>query len=129
MKPLPKPPANAFSESREMSSTDDLSSRNDPHSLSVSSSDESFSKTTEDDYERQQLNLQKNDLKRNQNFLKSLLNDQHQQQQTSNISPIDLRELHDCEISSTTDHTVSTIPNKGESCNSFEYHHEKREFF
>ncbi|XP_033242932.1 Ca(2+)/calmodulin-responsive adenylate cyclase isoform X3 [Drosophila miranda] len=44
MKPLPKLPAE-LDESRDMSSTDDLSSR--PHSPSMSSSDESYSKTTE----------------------------------------------------------------------------------
>ncbi|KAH8293371.1 hypothetical protein KR044_011134 [Drosophila immigrans] len=44
LKPLPKLPAD-IEESREMSSTDDLSSR--PHSPSMSSSDESYSKTTE----------------------------------------------------------------------------------
>ncbi|XP_062138155.1 Ca(2+)/calmodulin-responsive adenylate cyclase isoform X4 [Drosophila sulfurigaster albostrigata] len=44
LKPLPKLPTD-IEESREMSSTDDLSSR--PHSPSMSSSDESYSKTTE----------------------------------------------------------------------------------
>ncbi|KAH8235519.1 hypothetical protein KR032_001805 [Drosophila birchii] len=45
MKPLPKLPPAELEESRDMSSTDDLSSR--PHSPSMSSSDESYSKTTE----------------------------------------------------------------------------------
>lgn len=120
LKPLPKlPVTNEFNESREMSSTDDLSSSHQ-HSLSVSSSDESYSKT-EEDYERNQLNMPKIDPKRNPTFLKSLLNDQLISA-AINISPIDLKELKDFEMSSTTDHTVSTVPNKGESCNSFEYH-------
>lgn len=121
LKPLPKLPiTNECNESREMSSTDDLSSSHQ-HSLSVSSSDESYSKT-EEDYERNQLNMPKTDPKRNANSLKSLLNENQLISAAINISPIDLKELKDFEMSSTTDHTVSTIPNKGESCNSFEYH-------
>lgn len=123
MKPLPKLPANPhneFNESREMSSTDDLShSVSDRrNSLSVSSSDESYSKTT-DDCDRSNIKMMpKNDQKRY--LMRPLLNEQQMlAQRASAGSPgIDLK---DFEMSSTTDHTVSTIPNRGESCNSFEY--------
>jgi len=122
LKPLPKiPVTNEFNESREMSSTDDLSQSDRRQSISVdSSSDESYSKTTDDfDQSNLKLNMPKIDHKQHLNYpLQSL--DDHR------IIPA-LKDLQDYEISSTTDHTISTLPNKGESCNSFEFHHDKRE--
>lgn len=119
MKPLPKlPTTNEFNESREMSSTDDLSQSDHRQSISVdSSSDESYSKTTDDcDQSNLKLNMTKGDAKH--------LSYQHRHDEHKAIQA--LRDLQDYEISSTTDHTISTIPNKGESCNSFEFH-DKRE--
>lgn len=123
MKPLPKLP-NEFNESREMSSTDDLSQSDHRQSVSVdSSSDESYSKTTDDcDQSNLKLNIQKGEQKHliyQQRF--GVMSDEHK-------AITNLKDLHDYEISSTTDHTVSTIPNKGESCNSFEFH-DKRKIF
>ncbi|KAL7031447.1 hypothetical protein ACKWTF_007015 [Chironomus riparius] len=109
MKPLPKLPTHCENESREMSSTDDLSHSEHRQSISAdSSSDESYSRTDDCDQSNLRLDMpnieQKHENKRN---------------------PV-LKDLHDYEISSTTDHTVSTIPmNKGESCNSFEFHNDK----
>jgi class 3 adenylate cyclase len=126
MKPLPKlPVTNEFNESREMSSTDDLSHSDHRNSISVdSSSDESYSKTTDDcDQSNHKLDLQKVDQKHS-NFhhrLGMIGDEQHKAIQA-------LKDLQDYEISSTTDHTISTIPNKGESCNSFEFQ-DKRKFF
>lgn len=120
LKPLPKlPVTNEFNESREMSSTDDLSQSDHRQSISVdSSSDESYSKTTDDcDQSNHKLNVQKGGEQKQLGY-------QHRQDENSAIKA--LRDLQDYEISSTTDHTVSTIPNKGESCNSFEFQ-DKRE--
>lgn len=116
LKPLPKlPTTNEFNESREMSSTDDLSQSDHRHSISVdSSSDESYSKTTDDcDQSNLKLNMPK------ESRHPGYRHDEHRAITT-------LKDLQDYEISSTTDHTISTIPNKGESCNSFEFH-DKRE--
>lgn len=118
MKPLPKlPTTNEFIESREMSSTDDLSQSDHRQSISVdSSSDESYSKTTDDcDQSNLKLNMTKD----------SKLGYPHRHDEHKAIT--NLRDLQDYEISSTTDlNTISTVPNKGESCNSFEFH-DKRE--
>lgn len=124
MKPLPKPPTtNEFNESREMSSTDDLSHSDHRQSISVdSSSDESYSKTTDDcDQSNLKLNMPKSGDQKHLSYHHrlGLVGDEHKAITT-------LRDLQDYEISSTTDHTISTIPNKGESCNSFEFH-DKRE--
>jgi adenylate cyclase 1 len=119
MKPLPKlPTTNEFNESREMSSTDDLSQSDHRQSISVdSSSDESYSKTTDDcDQSNLKLNMTKGELKLHS----------YQQRHEEHKAIQALRDMQDYEISSTTDHTISTIPNKGESCNSFEFH-DKRE--
>lgn len=121
MKPLPKlPTTNEFNESREMSSTDDLSHSDHRQSISVdSSSDESYSKTTDDcEQSNHKLNMPKSN-EQKLNYRHGMLSDEHKAIQA-------LRDLQDYEISSTTDHTISTIPNKGESCNSFEFH-DKRE--
>lgn len=120
MKPLPKlPTTNEFNESREMSSTDDLSQSDHRQSISVdSSSDESYSKTTDDcDQSNVKLNLPK-------------MNEQkHRYEQEQQHKAIQaLKDLQDFEMSSTTDHTISTIPNKGESCNSFEFQEKRKNF-
>lgn len=124
MKPLPKLPiTNESNESREMSSTDDLSNSEHRQSISVdSSSDESYSKTTDDcDQSNLKLNMPKGDLNHLSYQHRHVISgDEHKAITT-------LRDLQDYEISSTTDHTISTIPNKGESCNSFEFH-DKRKF-
>lgn len=120
MKPLPKlPTTNEFNESREMSSTDDLSQSDHRQSLSVdSSSDESYSKTTDDcDQSNLKLNMEQ---KLHQMSYQHRHNDEHR-------AITALKDMQDYEISSTTDHTISTLPNKGESCNSFEFHNDKRE--
>ena len=115
MKPLPKLPPHNENESREMSSTDDLSQSEHRQSYSVdSSSDESFSKT--DDFDQSNLNL---DMPKESSVATPLTIEQQKR-----ISA--LKDLHDYEMSSTTDHTVSTLPNKGESCNSFEFQNDKR---
>lgn len=125
LKPLPKlPTTNEFNESREMSSTDDLSHSDHRQSISVdSSSDESYSKTTDDcDQSNLKLNMPKSAEQRHLSYqLRQAMagGDEHKAIQM-------LKDLQDYEISSTTDHTISTIPNKGESCNSFEFH-DKRE--
>jgi hypothetical protein len=122
LKPLPKlPTTNEFNESREMSSTDDLSQSDHRQSISVdSSSDESYSKTTDDcDQSNLKLNMTKGDAKH--------LSYQHRHDEHKAIQA--LRDLQDYEISSTTDHTISTIPNKGESCNSFEFHDKREKFW
>lgn len=110
MKPLPKLPTHCENESREMSSTDDLSHSEHRQSISAdSSSDESYSKTDDCDQSNLRLDMPK-------------IEQKHEHKRI----PV-LKDLHDYEISSTTDHTVSTIPmNKGESCNSFEFHNDKR---
>lgn len=124
MKPLPKlPTTNEFNESREMSSTDDLSHSDHRQSISVdSSSDESYSKTTDDcDQSNLKLNMPKSVEQRHLSYQlrQAMAGDEHK-------AITMLKDLQDYEISSTTDHTISTIPNKGESCNSFEFH-DKRE--
>jgi adenylate cyclase 1 len=107
-KPLPKLPTHNENESREMSSTDDLSHSEHRQSLSAdSSSDESYSKTDDCDQSNLKLDIPK-----------------CEQLHDKRIPA--LKDLQDYEISSTTDHTISTIPNKGESCNSFEFHNDKR---
>lgn len=129
---------------RELSSTDDLSSR--PHSPSVSSSDESYSKTTEGEGEEGLLfyltNFSANvafqnfrfilpensplphHITKNPNPLQWLYPCDIQVDLTSpKLSPVDFSNMKDFEINSTTEsQTASTAPNKGESCNSFEYH-------
>lgn len=116
MKPLPKLPPHNENESREMSSTDDLSQSEHRQSLSVdSSSDESYSKT--DDFDQSNLNL---DMPKINSAVAPLTLEQQKRIPA-------LKDLQDYEISSTTDHTVSTLPNKGESCNSFEFQNDKRE--
>lgn len=119
MKPLPKLPAD---DSRDMSSTDDLSSR--PHSPSMSSSDESYSKTTENEEGTDSPLPPPNQILRAQNPLQWLYPGDIQVDPTISpkLSPIELSNLKEFEISSTTESAAaSTIPNKGESCNSFEY--------
>lgn len=45
------------------------------------------------------------------------------------MSPMELAALKEFEISSTTEsHAPSTIPNKGESCNSFEYLNDRERY-
>ncbi|KAJ6638235.1 Ca(2+)/calmodulin-responsive adenylate cyclase [Pseudolycoriella hygida] len=121
MKPLPKLPQEIVEDCRELSSTDDLSSR--PHSPSVSSSDESYSKTTEGEGEEENSPLPHH-VTKNTNPLQWLYPCDIQVDLTSpKLSPVDFSNLKDFEINSTTEsQTASTAPNKGESCNSFEYH-------
>lgn len=122
MKPLPKLPTE-LEESREMSSTDDLSSR--PHSPSMSSSDESYSKTTEGEGEEDspRLTAANNHVIRNgNNPLQWLYPCDIQVDPTSPV--IDMSNLKDFEVSSTTESQgqyTTTTHNKGDSCNSFEY--------
>lgn len=122
MKPLPKLPTE-LEESREMSSTDDLSSR--PHSPSMSSSDESYSKTTEGEGEEDspRLTAANNHANRNgANPLQWLYPCDIQVDPTSPV--IDMSNLKDFEVSSTTESQgqyTTTTQNKGDSCNSFEY--------
>lgn len=124
MKPLPKLPPD-IDENREMSSTDDLSSR--PHSPSMSSSDESYSKTTEgeadDDSPRiNHRNLQLQQMNKHiTNPLQWLYPCDIQVDPSSPV--IDISNLKDFEISSTTESQgqTATTQNKGDSCNSFEY--------
>lgn len=126
MKPLPKLPPD-IDENREMSSTDDLSSR--PHSPSMSSSDESYSKTTEgeadDDSPRiNHRNLQLQQMNKHiTNPLQWLYPCDIQVDPTS---PVDISNMKDFEISSTTESQgqTATTQNKGDSCNSFEYQEE-----
>ncbi|XP_043661286.1 Ca(2+)/calmodulin-responsive adenylate cyclase isoform X2 [Drosophila teissieri] len=139
MKPLPKLPTD-LEESRDMSSTDDLSSR--PHSPSMSSSDESYSKTTEGEGEgdedsprlvngghlhhRNGYHLPAGGLV---NPLQWLYPCDIQVDPTSPV--VDMAQLHDFELSSTTEsqghHTnsnsnaTSNTQHKGDSCNSFDY--------
>ncbi|KAM7346991.1 adenylate cyclase rutabaga isoform 1-T1 [Cochliomyia hominivorax] len=123
MKPLPKLPTE-LEESREMSSTDDLSSR--PHSPSMSSSDESYSKTTEGEGEEDspRITAANNHVTRNggNNPLQWLYPCDIQVDPTSPV--IDMSNLKDFEVSSTTESQgqyTTTTQNKGDSCNSFEY--------
>lgn len=127
MKPLPKLP-NELEESREMSSTDDLSSR--PHSPSMSSSDESYSKTTEGEGEEDSPHrltaaaAATNHLnpRNGSNALQWLYPCDIQVDPTSPV--IDMSNLKDFEVSSTTESQgqyTTTTQNKGDSCNSFEY--------
>ncbi|XP_067639560.1 Ca(2+)/calmodulin-responsive adenylate cyclase isoform X3 [Eurosta solidaginis] len=126
MKPLPKLPTD-IEESREMSSTDDLSSR--PHSPSMSSSDESYSKTTEgegDEDSPRITALGKNNKHQlangGANPLQWLYPCDIQVDPTSPV--VDMSNLKDFEMSSTTEsqgQQTNTTHNKGDSCNSFEY--------
>ena len=116
-----------FTESRELSSTDDLSSR--PHSPSVSSSDESYSKTTEGegDEENSPLPMHHQNMIANNkgNPLQWLYPCDIQVDLTSpKLSPVDFSNLKAFETttSTTESQAPSTAQNKGESCNSFEYH-------
>ncbi|XP_055618682.1 Ca(2+)/calmodulin-responsive adenylate cyclase isoform X2 [Toxorhynchites rutilus septentrionalis] len=129
IKPLPKLP-HEFDESRDMSSTDDLSSR--PRSPSVSSSDESYSKTTEggeeeDLAERSPLPPHGGGAAYFNNFnnpLQYLYPGDIQVDPTSTsspkLSPIDFSNMKDFEVTTTAE-TKSSVPNKGESCTSFEF--------
>ncbi|XP_052862291.1 Ca(2+)/calmodulin-responsive adenylate cyclase [Anopheles cruzii] len=134
IKPLPKLPAE-FDEGREMSSTDDLSSR--PHSPSVSSSDESYSKTTEEGEEFDgdgplspvlggpNVTAQPNANVHNplQFLYPCDIQVDPTQALEPKLSPVELGNLHDFELASTTAETKSSsVQNRGESCNSFEYH-------
>ncbi|KAL5276779.1 ADCY1 family protein [Megaselia abdita] len=127
MKPLPKLPPD-IDENREMSSTDDLSSR--PHSPSMSSSDESYSKTTEgeadDDSPRiNHRNLQLQQMNKHiTNPLQWLYPCDIQVDPTSPV--VGIPNMKDFEISSTTESQgqTATTQNKGDSCNSFEYQEE-----
>ncbi|XP_050746544.1 Ca(2+)/calmodulin-responsive adenylate cyclase isoform X5 [Drosophila biarmipes] len=138
MKPLPRLPAE-LEESRDMSSTDDLSSR--PHSPSMSSSDESYSKTTEGEGDGDE------DSPRipNGGHLQHRNNGYHLPAgglvnplqwlypcdiQVDPTSPVvDMAQLHDFELSSTTEsqghhttsNTTSNTQHKGDSCSSFDY--------
>ncbi|XP_055914103.1 Ca(2+)/calmodulin-responsive adenylate cyclase isoform X1 [Eupeodes corollae] len=120
MKPLPKLPCD-LEDNREMSSTDDLSSR--PHSPSMSSSDESYSKTTEGegDDDSPRITAANHHLNRNLNPLQWLYPCDIQVDPTSPI--VDMSNLKDFEVSSTTESQgqTTTTQNKGDSCNSFEY--------
>lgn len=144
MKPLPRLPQDIqeTEESRELSSTDDLSSR--PRSPSVSSSDESYSKTTEgegDDENSPRPPLQQRPM---------LFASSSGAQTAANAASNPMQWLYPCDIqvdlnsprqpspidfaqmkaafdgTSTADESLatapSTAPNKGESCTSFEYH-------
>lgn len=105
-----------------MSSTDDLSSR--PHSPSMSSSDESYSKTTENEEGTDSPLPPPNQILRAANPLQWLYPGDIQVDLTSppKLSPMELSNLKEFEVSSTTESQApSTVPNKGESCNSFEY--------
>lgn len=107
-----------------MSSTDDLSSR--PASPSMSSSDESYSKTTENEEGTSDSPLPPpNQILRAANPLQWLYPGDIQVDLTSppKLSPMELAQLKDYEVSSTAEsQAASTVPNKGgESCNSFEY--------
>ncbi|XP_058443634.1 Ca(2+)/calmodulin-responsive adenylate cyclase [Malaya genurostris] len=126
IKPLPKLP-HEFDESREMSSTDDLSSR--PRSPSVSSSDESYSKTTEgedlDGHSPLPPHHQPTYMNNFNNPLQYLYPGDIQVDPGSSppkISPIDFANMKDFEVTTTAETKSSAVPNKGESCNSFEYH-------
>lgn len=121
MKPLPKLPVE-IEDNREMSSTDDLSSR--PRSPSMSSSDESYSKTTEGegDEDSPRVTASSNHLNRNINPLQWLYPCDIQVDPMSPI--VDMTNMKDFEISSTTEsqgQQTTTTQNKGDSCNSFEY--------
>lgn len=105
-----------------MSSTDDLSSR--PHSPSMSSSDESYSKTTENEEGTDSPLPPPNQILRAANPLQWLYPGDIQVDLTSppKLSPMELSNLKEFEVSSTAEsQAASTVPNKGESCNSFEY--------
>nr|XP_029711450.1 Ca(2+)/calmodulin-responsive adenylate cyclase isoform X3 [Aedes albopictus] len=123
IKPLPKLP-HEYDESREMSSTDDLSSR--PHSPSVSSSDESYSKTTEGEELDGHSPLPARTSYPNNfnNPLQYLYPGDIQVDPTSppKLSPIDFANMKDFEVTTTAETKSSANPNKGESCNSFEFH-------
>ncbi|XP_032308862.1 Ca(2+)/calmodulin-responsive adenylate cyclase isoform X3 [Drosophila ananassae] len=136
MKPLPKLPPE-LEENREMSSTDDLSSR--PHSPSMSSSDESYSKTTEGEGECEE-DSPRHHLPhlpahhRNGGAAGGLVNPLQWLYpcdiQVDPTSPVvDMTQLHDFDQSSTTEsqgqhttsHTNSNTQAKGDSCSSFDY--------
>lgn len=150
MKPLPRLPQDLqeAEESRELSSTDDLSSR--PRSPSVSSSDESYSKTTEGegDEENSPRPLQ-------QRPMLFAANAAVGNPSSTNNANNPMQWLYPCDIqvdlnsprqpspndfaqmkaafdgTSTADESAattapSTAPNKGESCKSFEYHDKGR---
>lgn len=136
MKPLPKLPPE-LEENREMSSTDDLSSR--PHSPSMSSSDESYSKTTEGEGEGEE-DSPRHHLPhlpahhRNGGAAGGLVNPLQWLYpcdiQVDPTSPVvDMTQLHDFDQSSTTEsqgqHTTSNTNSntqaKGDSCSSFDY--------
>ncbi|XP_021713087.1 Ca(2+)/calmodulin-responsive adenylate cyclase isoform X4 [Aedes aegypti] len=123
IKPLPKLP-HEYDESREMSSTDDLSSR--PRSPSVSSSDESYSKTTEGEELDGHSPLPARTSYPNNfnNPLQYLYPGDIQVDPTSppKLSPIDFANMKDFEVTTTAETKSSANPNKGESCNSFEFH-------
>ncbi|XP_039498372.1 Ca(2+)/calmodulin-responsive adenylate cyclase isoform X7 [Drosophila santomea] len=138
MKPLPKLPTD-LEESRDMSSTDDLSSR--PHSPSMSSSDESYSKTTEGEGEGDEDSprmVNGGHLHHRNGYhlpaggglvnpLQWLYPCDIQVDPTSPV--VDMAQLHDFELSSTTEsqghhtnsNTTSNTQHKGDSCNSFDY--------
>lgn len=111
-------------DSRELSSTDDLSSR--PHSPSVSSSDESYSKTTEGECDDENSPLPTHNVTNKNlpaNPLQWLYPCDIQVDLTSpKLSPGDFTNLKVFETASTTESQEASAPNKGESCNSFEYH-------
>ncbi|XP_033150313.1 Ca(2+)/calmodulin-responsive adenylate cyclase, partial [Drosophila busckii] len=146
LKPLPKLPTD-LEESREMSSTDDLSSR--PHSPSMSSSDESYSKTTEGegDADEDSPRINGGHLQRpaglpngvgfnghvaRVNPLQWLYPCDIQVDPSSPDMQLDMQQLRDFELSSTTEsHGQQTTSNTtsnttqpkngGDSCNSFDY--------
>lgn len=153
MKPLPRLPHDIpeAEESRELSSTDDLSSR--PRSPSVSSSDESYSKTTEGEADEENSprphaahqQQRSNNHMHNINPLQWLYPCDIQVDPTSpKMSPIvDLAHMRAAfenasasadggsSVHTTTSagggggggaSTAATAANKGDSCNSFEYH-------
>lgn len=137
MKPLPKLPQEIqeAEESRELSSTDDLSSR--PRSPSVSSSDESYSKTTEgegDEENSPRPTHGRHMHPNHQSFTAATANplqwlypcDIQVDLTSPKQSPVDFAQMKAAfDTQSTADESVaapSTAQNKGESCNSFEYH-------
>ncbi|XP_050098981.1 Ca(2+)/calmodulin-responsive adenylate cyclase isoform X2 [Anopheles aquasalis] len=142
IKPLPKlPSATAtssavFDECREMSSTDDLSSR--PRSPSVSSSDESYSKTTEGegDFEGDVGPSSPVTAAGGALFAREDVNNPLQflfpcdiqidptQSNSPRLSPLEFGQLRDFEGTTTTtaETKSSSAQNRGESCTSFEYH-------
>ncbi|XP_054088103.1 Ca(2+)/calmodulin-responsive adenylate cyclase isoform X9 [Zeugodacus cucurbitae] len=136
--PLPKLPTE-IDESREMSSTDDLSSR--PHSPSMSSSDESYSKTTEGEADDDSPRITALSKHNHHHHQQQQQQQQQQLQQRNGANPlqwlypcdiqvdptspvVDMSNLKDFEVSSTTEsqgQQTNTTHNHGDSCNSFEY--------